>query len=167
LEVCVRRPRCASRHRHGAGIRKPSQSATEMARPRRVRFYPDSGLNGRNAEPSGRGPLAVRGGLPCHQLSKGPTCEAALLILAVHLGWNTRIAPSESDPCRFSKLCLLDKRMQRLNRGLPGLHRDKQTDRMRRQYVHVGDNPVMSENLQRPERQFRRNAAEAGETHRA
>jgi hypothetical protein len=25
LEVCVRRPRCASRHRHGAGIRKPSQ----------------------------------------------------------------------------------------------------------------------------------------------
>ena len=25
LEVCVRRPRCAPRHRHGAGIRKPSQ----------------------------------------------------------------------------------------------------------------------------------------------
>ncbi len=74
---------------------------------------------------------------------------------------------SGSDPCRFSKLCLLDKRMQRLNRGLPVLRRDKQTDRMRRQHVHVGDNPVMSENLQRPERQFRRNAAEAGKTHRA
>ena len=25
LEVCVRRPRCAPRYRHGAGIRKPSQ----------------------------------------------------------------------------------------------------------------------------------------------
>src|SRR5216683_3000600 len=28
LEVCVRRPRCAPRHRHGAGIRKPSQIQT-------------------------------------------------------------------------------------------------------------------------------------------
>ena len=26
LEVCVRRPRCASHHLHGAGIRKPSQT---------------------------------------------------------------------------------------------------------------------------------------------
>jgi hypothetical protein len=25
LEVCVRRPRCAPLHLHGAGIRKPSQ----------------------------------------------------------------------------------------------------------------------------------------------
>ena len=25
VKVCVRRPRCAPRHRHGAGIRKPSQ----------------------------------------------------------------------------------------------------------------------------------------------
>jgi hypothetical protein len=43
--------------------------ATGMARPRRVRFCPDSGLNGRNADPSGRGLSAVRGGLPCHKLS--------------------------------------------------------------------------------------------------
>ena len=28
LEVCGRRPRCAPRHRHGAGIRKPSQEET-------------------------------------------------------------------------------------------------------------------------------------------
>ena len=28
LEVCVRRPRCAPRHHHGAGIRKPSQTRT-------------------------------------------------------------------------------------------------------------------------------------------
>ena len=28
LEVCVRRPRCAPRHRHGAGIRKPSHNRT-------------------------------------------------------------------------------------------------------------------------------------------
>jgi tRNA(Arg) A34 adenosine deaminase TadA len=64
-------------------------------------------------------------------------------------------------------LCLLDKRMQRLDRGLPALHGDKQTDRMRRQHVLVGNNPVRPENLQRPERQFRRDAAETGETHRA
>ena len=43
--------------------------ATEMARPRRVPFYLDSGLNGRNANPSGRGLLEVRGGLLCRQLS--------------------------------------------------------------------------------------------------
>ncbi len=67
----------------------------------------------------------------------------------------------------ISKLCLLDQRMQSLDRSLPVLHRDKQIDRMRRQHITVGDNPVMSENLQCPERQFRRNAAEAGETHRA
>lgn len=73
----------------------------------------------------------------------------------------------QANPCRFSNLCLLDKRMQRLNRGFPVLHGDKQTDRMRRQHVVVGDNPVLSENLQRLERQFGRNAAEAGETDRA
>lgn len=57
--------------------------------------------------------------------------------------------------------------MQGFDRGLPALHRDKQADRMRRQYVTVGGNPVISENLQSPERQLGRNAAEAGETDRA
>ena len=32
LEVCGRRPRCARHHLHGAGIRKPSQSATSTGR---------------------------------------------------------------------------------------------------------------------------------------
>jgi len=31
LEVCGRRPRSAPRHRHGAGIRKPSQQQTSRA----------------------------------------------------------------------------------------------------------------------------------------
>jgi len=31
LKVCVRRPRCAPRHRHGAGIRKPSHRRTPSA----------------------------------------------------------------------------------------------------------------------------------------
>lgn len=78
---------------------------------------------------------------------------------------NTGTFTISIDACHFTKLCLQDKGMQRLDCGLPALHGDKQADRMRRQHVLVGNNPVMFENLQCPERQFRRNAAEAGETH--
>src|SRR5262245_37144742 len=55
--------------------------------------------------------------------------------------------PPVSRLCRLSKLGLLDKRMQRLDRGLPLLHRDEQAHRIRRHHVLVGDNPVMCENL--------------------
>jgi hypothetical protein len=51
--------------------------------------------------------------------------ELAALLVRMFVGWNKRIA--EAIPA----LCLLDKRMQRPDRGLPLLHRDKQTDRMR------------------------------------
>jgi hypothetical protein len=96
----------------------------------------------------------------------GRKTAGALYFFSSFVGRNTRTI-SGSDACRCSNLRLLDERMQRLDCGLPALHGDKQADRMRRQHVFVGDNPVISENLQRPERQFRRNSAEAGETHRA
>jgi hypothetical protein len=60
------------------------------------------------------------------------TCEAALSIWQLICGLEHANNVSGSDPCRSSNLCLLDKRMQHPNRGLPVLHRDKQTDRMRR-----------------------------------
>jgi hypothetical protein len=58
-----------------------------------------------------------------------PWLLSGYIALNVRLGEPRATSPSQDDtPCRFSTLCLLHKRMQRLDRGLAVLHGNEQTD---------------------------------------
>ena len=93
---------------------------------------------------------------PLGEIERGQRNERTDLYPPAHNGLFFGLSPSwPIDSRRFSSLRLLDKRMQRLDRILPLLNSNKQTDRMRRQHILVRDNPVLSKNLQRAERQLR------------